>query len=234
MKIKTVVGYVGTGIIMLYEEAKFIGKIMYELDPEEVFPLCNLGSSNDELAKLRQPWIEEYIFKRARDSNYKVVNIDIKEHPGVDLVGDVTDPKFMNKLKKMGFKSVICSNLLEHVPKESINEICNSLTEFIPTNGYLFISGPYKFPYHPDPIDTMFRPNIEEMAGFFPDTTLIEGSVITSNDHRKPLELIKNIARIFMPFYKPKEWLFFPRQFPWLFKNYKATCIVLQNNTTKR
>ncbi len=234
MKIKTVVGYVGTGIIMLYEEAKFIGKIMYNLDPEEVFPLCNLGSSNDELAKLRQPWIDEHIFKRARESNYKVVNVDIKEHPGVDLVGDVTDPKFMKTLKEMGFKSVICSNLLEHVPTESITEICKSLIEFIPINGYLFISGPYKFPYHPDPIDTMFRPNIEEMAGFFPNTTLIEGSIITSNDHRKPIELIKNVARIFMPFYKPKEWLFFPRQFPWLFRNYKATCIVLQNNTTKR
>lgn len=234
MKIKTVVGYVGTGIIMLYEEAKFIGKIMYGLDPKDVFPLCNLGSSNDELAKLRQPWIDEYIFKPARESNYKVVNVDIKEHPGVDLVGDVTDPKFMNNLKEMGFKSVICSNLLEHVPKESITEICESLIEFIPTNGYMFVSGPYKFPYHPDPIDTMFRPNIEEMAECFPNTTLIEGSIITSNDHRKPLELIKNIARIFMPFYKPKEWLFFPRQFPWLFRNYKATCIVLQNNTTKR
>ena len=234
MKIKTVVGYVGTGIIMLCEEAKFIGKIMYELDPKDVFPLCNLGSSNDELAKLRQPWIDEYIFKPARESNYKVVNVDIKEHPGVDLVGDVTDPKFMNNLKEMGFKSVICSNLLEHVPKESITEICESLIEFIPTNGYMFVSGPYKFPYHPDPIDTMFRPNIEEMAECFPNTTLIEGSIITSNDHRKPLELIKNIARIFMPFYKPKEWLFFPRQFPWLFRNYKATCIVLQNNTTKR
>lgn len=234
MKIKDVIGYVGTGIIMLFEEAKFIGKIMYELNPEDVFPLCNLGSSNDELAKLRQPWIDEFIFKPARDSDYKVVNIDIKEHPGVDLVGDVTDPRFMEKLKLLGFKSVICSNLLEHVPNESVIDICDSLMQFIPKKGYLFISGPYKFPYHPDPIDTMFRPNIKELSLLFPDTTQIEGKIITSNDHRKPIELIKNIVRIFLPFYKPKEWLFFPRQFPWLFRNYKATCIVLQNNTTKR
>lgn len=234
VKIGVVVGCIGTGIIMLFEEAKFIGKIMYELNPEDVFPLCNLGSSNDELAKLRQPWIDEFIFKPARDSEFKVVNIDIKEHPGVDLVGDVTDPNFMEKLKKMGFKSVICSNLLEHVPNENIIDISNSLIEFIPENGYLFISGPYKFPYHPDPIDTMFRPDINELSLLFPNTTLIRGEIITSNDHRKPIELIKNIARIFMPFYKPKEWLFFPRQFPWLFRNYKATCIVLQNNTTKR
>ncbi|MBJ24454.1 MAG: methyltransferase type 11 [Euryarchaeota archaeon] len=214
---------------MLFEEAKFIGNLMHELNPEDVFPLCNLGSSNEELAKIRQPWIDKFIFEPAREKGYKVVNVDIKKHPGVDLVGDVTNPEFMKKLKKIGFKSVICSNLLEHVPNESRSEICNSLIELIPKKGYFFISGPYKFPYHPDPIDTMFRPNIEEMANLFPNTTLIKSSIITSNDHKKPLELLKNIARIFMPFYKPNEWLFFPRQFPWLFKNYKATCIVMQN-----
>ena len=214
---------------MLYEEAKFIGKIMHKLDPNDVFPLCNLGSSNDELSKSRQPWIDEFIFKPARDAGLNVINVDIKEHPGVDLVGDVTDPSFMNKLKEMGFKSVICSNLLEHVPDESRKDICNSLFELIPKKGYFFVSGPYKFPYHPDPIDTMFRPNIEEMAELFSNATLIESSIITSNDHRKPLELIKNIIRIFMPFYKPKEWLFFPRQFPWLFRDYKATCIIMQS-----
>lgn len=214
---------------MLFNEAKFIGDVMYKLQPEDVFPLCNLGSSDDDLSKYRQPWIDEYIFKPAREKGYKVVNVDIKEHEGVDLVGDVTDPNFMEKLKEIGFKSVICSNLLEHVPKKSRKEICDSLMELIPKEGYFFISGPYKFPYHPDPIDTMFRPNIEEMASLFPNSTIIESSIITSNDHRKPIELAKNIVRIFMPFYKPREWLFFPRQLPWLFRSYKATCIILQN-----
>ena len=107
-------------------------------------------------------------------------------------MGDVTNPKFMEKLKNIGFKSVICSNLLEHVPEKSRKEICDSLSELIPEKGYFFISGPYKFPYHPDPIDTMYRPNIEEMASLFPNTTIIESSIITSNDHRKPIELAKN------------------------------------------
>lgn len=213
---------------MLIEEAKFIGKNIHQLIPEDIFPLCNLGSSDESLTKNRQPWIDEYIFKPARDKGNKIINIDIKNSEGVDLVGDVTNPNFMKKLKEIGFKSVICSNLLEHVNEKSRREICESLVELIPKGGYLFISGPYKFPYHPDPIDTMYRPNIEEMAGLFPNCTIIESSIITSNDHRKPVELIKNILRIFMPFYKPKEWLFFPRQFPWLFRNYKATCLILQ------
>ena len=46
---------------MLFEEAKFIGNLMHELNPEDVFPLCNLGSSNEELAKIRQPWIDKVI-----------------------------------------------------------------------------------------------------------------------------------------------------------------------------
>lgn len=214
---------------MLYGEAKFLGEILHSMDPDDVFPLCNLGSSHDDLVKVRQPWIDEFIFKPARDKGYEVLNVDLKQNPGVDLVGDVTDPEFMKQLKEIGFKSVICSNLLEHVPTENISEICNSLQEFIPKDGYLFISGPYKFPYHPDPIDTMFRPNVEAFAEYFPNTSLVDGKIITSNDHRAPLELVKNIARIFMPFYKPSEWLFYPRQIPWLFRNYKATCLVLKN-----
>ncbi|MDP6224554.1 MAG: hypothetical protein QGF34_05795, partial [Candidatus Poseidoniaceae archaeon] len=71
---------------MLYEEAKFIGKAMHALDPNDIFPLLNLGSSSDELAKQRQPWIDEYIFSKARASNHKVVNVDLKENPGVDIV----------------------------------------------------------------------------------------------------------------------------------------------------
>ena len=216
------------GFVMLYEEARFIGKVMHSLDPNDVFPLLNLGSSSDELAKNRQPWIDEYIFSKARATNQKVVNVDLKENPGVDIVGDVTDPEFLDELKTMGFKSIICSNMLEHVPTESIQRICESLQQIIPENGYLFISGPYRFPYHPDPIDTMFRPNVEEFAAYFSGSTLIQGEIITSNDHRKPIELVKNVARIFMPFYKPREWLFFPRQFPWLFRDYSATCLILR------
>ena len=64
---------------MLFEEAKFIGDVMYKLRPEDVFPLCNLGSSDEDLAKHRQPWIDEYIFKPAREKGYEVINIDIKE-----------------------------------------------------------------------------------------------------------------------------------------------------------
>ena len=149
------------GFVMLYEEAKFIGKVMHALDPNDVFPLLNLGSSSDELAKQRQPWIDEYIFSKARASNLKVVNVDLKANPGVDIVRDVTDPAFLEELKTMGFKSIICSNMLEHVPTDSVERICESLQQIIPKDGYLFISGPYKFPYHPDPIDTMFRPNVE-------------------------------------------------------------------------
>ena len=110
---------------MLYEEAKFIGNIMHALEPSDVFPMLNLGSSSDELTKQRQPWIDEFIFSIARASNHKVVNVDLKSNPGVDIVGDVTDPLFLEKLKKMGFKSIICSNMLEHVPTESVDHVAS-------------------------------------------------------------------------------------------------------------
>ena len=76
----------------------------------------------------------------------------------------------------------------------------------------------------------MFRPNIEEMASLFSNTTIIESSIITSNDHRKPIELAKNIARIFMPFYKPKEWLFFPDNSLGCFVTIRQHVLFYKNN----
>src|SRR5204863_7553703 len=92
---------------------------------------------------------------------------------GVDLVGDLTEPSFLGRLAAMRLRSVFCSNLLEHVPNRE--EIGRAAVEAVEPGGYLFVSCPNVFPYHPDPIDTMSRPDVDELAALFPDTELVRG-----------------------------------------------------------
>ncbi len=141
---------------MLIEEAKWLGQKILTMDPPTLFPALNVGSSNAEDREIIQPWIDEYIFRPLEINQQTIQHLDIKREQGVDIVGDLSDPWFLEKLSKMQFKSVLCSNLLEHIPNKE--EVCRILASIIPVGGYIFVSGPYNFPFHSDPIDNMFRP----------------------------------------------------------------------------
>jgi hypothetical protein len=205
------------------------------MDPDNIFPMCDIGSSTEEFRKKQQPWIDNYIFKPARDNGRSIKHLDIEEDPGVDIVGDLSDPRFLEKLSKMEFKSVFCSNLLEHV--RNADEICRLLSSIIPPRGYLFVSCPFKYPFHAAPIDTMFRPNVYELASLFPNTHIINGETVTCGTYldyitRSPLIFIKAIIQISFPFYRPfpMGWFTTLSHIPWLNRNFQATCVVLRKD----
>jgi hypothetical protein len=212
---------------MLIEEARWLGRKMSELPSADIFPMLDVGSGTDELRNRKEPWIDEYVFKAARQVNGRVVHSDILDGSGVDIVGDLCDAAFREQLRAMNFRSIFCSNLLEHLPNREI--IAELLANIIPAGGYIIASCPYMYPHHPAPIDTMFRPNVEELAHVFPGTKLVCGEIVTGETYmeriiRNPLELV----RLGLPFYKPKNWLAKTRKLLWLFKNFQATCVLLQ------
>lgn len=77
---------------MLFDEARWFGQRIAEMEPGDIFPMLNVGSSTEEFRTKKQPWIDQFIFKPIREKGYKVVHTDIKKDVGVDLVGDLTDP----------------------------------------------------------------------------------------------------------------------------------------------
>lgn len=81
------------------------------------------------------------------------------------MVGDVTDTDFIQTLKQLNPSIIICSNLLEHLENRKI--FCDALVKIMNPKTLLIISVPYLFPYHEDPIDTMYRPDIEELQKHF-------------------------------------------------------------------
>lgn len=216
---------------MLPAEAEWLGRRILELDPERAFPMLNIGSSTGSFVTKAQPWIDREIFGPLRARGSAVLNCDIKSAPGVDLVGDLQDPAFLKQLAARSFKSVLCSNLLEHV--ENRSAIAETLVNVIPSGGYLFVSGPHSYPYHADPIDTLFRPTPEELAALFPGTRVIAAQVVDCGTYwqyvtRTPTKLLKSVIRLGLPFYQPKDWRSAVLRLGWLFREFQSVCVLLQ------
>ncbi len=213
-------------------EAQWLGERLARTPDDELFPLLNVGSSTLEFRTRVQPYIDQLIFAPLRERKGKVHHLDIKGGPGIDIAGDLLDPGFLDSLAHYPIKSVMVSNLLEHVVSRA--NICATLMKIVPVGGYLFVSGPYKYPYHADPIDTMFRPSIEEIAGHFPGTTIVDSAIIDSGNWRqwrvaeRGRPLGRSLVRMLVPFYRPKKWLELIRQSPYLFKHIKAFAVVLR------
>lgn len=217
---------------MFREEAKWLANIIYSLNPNSVFPMLNIGSSNKKFREEEQPWIDELLFKQARSKGYSVIHTDIKNDIGVDLVGDLCNLDFLKKLSEMNIQSVICSNLLEHINnREEISKIISSI---VPKNGYLFVTVPYKYPYHCDPIDTMFRPSIQELSSLFPDFKIVNGEIlpggylVKSTTTTPILYTLAMLIRLMLPIYQPLRWFDSLKYALWLFKDISVTCIVLK------
>ncbi len=193
--------------------------------------MCNIGSSTGEFRTVHQPWIDKFIFLPAREKGLVVKHMDIKAEDGVDIVGDLADPKFLEELRQMQFKSVFCSNLLEHVTDKQ--PICNALLEMLPSGGLLFVSCPKGYPFHPDPIDTMFRPTVEELHALFPGTKVREGEEVEAETftdvlNARPGGYAKWMGRMLMPFYNYSSWKRQLGYWPYLNKPFSATCVILQ------
>lgn len=220
---------------MLKREAQWLGSQIASLDDDHLFPLLNVGSSTRAVREIHQPWIDEYIFAPMRRRGGTVVHLDLKADEGVDIVGDLYDPVCWTTVKNRGFRSVFCSNVLEHVTDRE--GLCRKLVELIPAGGYLIVSVPRAFPYHPDPIDTMFRPDVQELVALFPGTRCLAGQVVDCGTvfgllDRNVIRLAKKTLGMLLSRARPSrttsgeglvQWLY-----PWSFRPFQATCVVLQ------
>jgi Methyltransferase domain len=218
---------------MLHEEARWWRHVMDAIHPSLLYPMLNVGSSTEYFRSVQQPFIDIYLFRQARGEGHKVVHLDTKDDIGVDIVGDLTLESFQVRLAEMNFNSVFCSHLLEHVPEDARKPICSAMTRVLPKGGYLFVSCPRSFPYHPDPIDTRFRPTTEDLAQLFPGTLVVASKVVLGETYLRrlwgrPDRGAKEIAKLCLPFYKPNGWWVTLGYFAYLFRHFSSTCVVLR------
>lgn len=213
------------------QEAKWISNALQSIDPNSISPLLNLGSSTKDFRTVHQPFIDLQIFQPLAKLGVQSVHQDIKDDPGVDLIGNLQDEQFLNKLIKNGFKAILCSNLLEHL--EDPAPICAAMMKVIPTFGYILVTVPVQYPKHMDPIDTMFRPAPKEIAQLFSGTIVVDSHILSvgstwSSLCLQPLKLIKLIARALVPFYRHSGWITAINKLAWIFRERKISCVLLQ------
>jgi SAM-dependent methyltransferase len=86
------------------------------------------------------------VFPRTPDTCH-IISLDIELVKGVDLVGDAQ----LLPLKKCSVDGIFCVSVLEYVqqPQQVVREIHRVLK----AGGFLYISVPFVFRYHPEPED---------------------------------------------------------------------------------
>jgi len=220
---------------MLHEEARWLNRHLRELNRDDLYPMCNLGSSTEHYRRLEQPYIDKYLFAPARMKNLGVIHVDAKDAPGVDLVADLMDPTLPARLAKLGVRSVMCCNLLEHVSDRII--IRDIVLSILKPGGYLIATVPYRFPYHEDPIDTMYRPTVAEVAALFPGTSVHKAAIVRASRFAYEMQsnyraLCRLMVRSMMPFYRPQSWWANVRRLGEIIAGYRVTCVILRRQTT--
>ena len=215
---------------MLPSEAKWISAYFAQQDNDTLGTVLNVGSSTAEFREKNQPFIEERIFGPLAQRGVPVVHTDIKAANGVDVVADIMNDDDLERLRGVGAKTILCSNMLEHVPSASC--MAERLATLLPPGGVLLVTVPNSYPYHPDPIDTLLRPDMEQLSGLFRQLKFLHGGIVAGPTAaqefvQNPLLLPRRLARSFIPFPRFGIWLSTLDRWRWLFRRYRATCVVL-------
>ncbi len=144
---------------MFAEEARWLRAALADVPISEGTRVLDVGSQTLEFRTVQQPYIDREIFAPIRGRGASVTHLDARAGPGIDVVADITSDAF-SLGQVPAFDVVICTNLLEHV-RDRDRTIRRLETT---TSGHLFVTVPGYFPYHEDPIDTMYRPDQRQLV----------------------------------------------------------------------
>jgi SAM-dependent methyltransferase len=142
------------------EEATWLRRVLSDLPSGAGARVLDIGSQTLEFRTIVQPHIDREIFAPLRERRAAVAHLDAQAAAGVDIVADITSGQFSLE-PHPPFDIVICANLLEHVRDRAAT--IRRLEAA--TAGHLVVTVPGHFPYHEDPIDTMYRPTERQLAG---------------------------------------------------------------------
>ncbi len=217
---------------MFKAEARWLTAALDRFGPERLSPLLNLGSSTKIFREQIQPWTEEMLFRPLRVRGVDVVHVDLRDEPGVDVRADLTDPADLARLRALAPRAVMCCNLLEHVVQP--DRLARHSLDILAPGGLAFVTVPFSYPYHRDPIDTMFRPSPAELGTLFSGAQLLSGEIIGAGQsyrdevRRRPWLLLRHIARLPAPFVSLERWKRSMAKLYWLFHEYRITCAVFE------
>ncbi len=170
---------------MFYEESVAIRETFKDLSLPKKSKILDLGSSVREFRTMVQPYIEKNVFEPLKKRGFKIFHADIKKGKGINLVLDAE--KGLNPRNK--FDLLICTSLLEHI--KNVKAAAKNIAKLVKNGGYAWISVPYEYPYHADPIDTMFRPTNKELEKLFPHQRILKSEILNCEKGKMSIIFIK-------------------------------------------
>jgi hypothetical protein len=217
---------------MRRQEAAWIGEKLRALEGERV--VLNLGSGSKRFREVSKPYIDREIFDPLARRGARVVHADLKSGEGIDISGDLFDPAVQARLRELRADAVLACNILEHLPRDSRERFAAVLDSLLPAGAVLVITVPYSYPYHADPIDTLYRPSPKELCAQFPGYEVLDACTIESESYGDefvaggPLRMARKLLRMLFPFVRPKRWLSHAHRMLWLFRPYVLSGVVLR------
>jgi hypothetical protein len=217
---------------MFVAEARWLRRALDAYPPGQLSPLLNLGSGSAVRRMAVQPWVDAEVFCPLRNRGVEIVHVDMRQSTGVDVQADLTDDADIRRLRAFRPRALLCCNLLEHVLDPT--RLARHCLELLPEGGLVFITVPYSYPYHRDPIDTMYRPGPAELSQIFAGARLLDATILrTGVSYRdalreRPWLLLRHVWRFPVPFLSFSRWRRSMAHLYWLVAEYRITCAVFE------
>jgi hypothetical protein len=219
---------------MFEAEARWLRCALDAFPPERLSPVLNLGSSSAVVRIAVQPWIDAEVFWPLRSRGVETFHVDMRELPGVDIRADLTNLADICGLGALRPKALLCCNLLEHV--RDPGTLAQHCLDLLPPGGLVFVTVPYSYPYHRDPIDTMYRPSPAELSELFADARLLDSTILGAGVsyrdavRQRPSILLRHFFRFPVPFLSLEKWKRSMTRLYWLTAEYRITCAVFEKS----
>jgi hypothetical protein len=217
-------------------EAAYAHCIQTSADEQGTPTAVNLGCGSRKSREVSKPFIHQNTIKPLLDRGWRVIHSDMQALDGVDMVGNLFDESFQELLAAQRPRLLLFCNVLEHLPVNLRAQVPIIFEKVLAPGGLAFITVPFSYPYHADPIDTMFRPSVADLKLLFDGFTPLRGQVIDSVSYGEEFypssfgRKFRKVLRLLFPFVRPKRWLSHAHRFAWLHRPYQHTCIVLMKN----
>lgn len=215
---------------MMRCDAEWLAQALARHTNEALSPIVNIGSSTRHFREVVQPFVHELVFAPLEARGVKVIHSDIKAGEGVDISCDIFDDAGLKQLQALKPKALICTHMFEHVADRE--SLARRLLSLLPEGGVFFVTVPMSYHYHADPIDTMYRPNPDELGSLFAGQDILEKQVLVgetywSHIRKRPFTLFfRHFFRFFAPFLGIAKWKRSMRKLYWLLNHYKVAAIV--------
>lgn len=202
-------------------------------EPARVTAL-NLGSGTRKAREVSKPFVQQRTIAPLLAAGVRVVHSDLLEGDGIDLSGSLFDAGFAARLAALEPQLLYFCNVLEHLPVELRDQVPGILDRIVPPGGFALITVPHSYPYHADPIDTMYRPGAREVAALWPHWQCVASAELEAGSYREefmaasPMRRVRKVLRMLFPFVRPRRWRSHAHRFAWLWRPYIQTCVLLR------